>query len=77
MMITIYSVECTIKPLYNNHPRDLKKAVVVERWSFLEIMLLVKILFGHDSGWLLLTGGHYSGVVVSTGLTVGMKLKTI
>ena len=45
------------------------------RWSLLtsgccsEVDLVLKLL-GRDLGWSLLTGGRYSEVVVSTGLTV-------
>ncbi len=37
-----------------------------------EVNLVLKLL-GQDLGWLFLTGGRYSEVVVSTGLTVPQK----
>ncbi len=56
----------TVKPVYNGHPWDLKKAAVRQR-------CLIKLRFWlavEDSNWPLLTGGRCSQVVVKSGLTV-------
>ena len=60
----------TVKPVYNGHTWDLKKAAVWQR-------CLIKLWFrlvADDSKWPLLTGGCCSQVVVSTGLTVCWKM---
>ncbi len=56
----------TYEPVYNDHPRDLKKAAVRQR-------CLIKLRFRlavDGSNWPLLTGGLCSQVVVKSGLTV-------
>jgi hypothetical protein len=56
----------TVKPVHNDHPRDLKKVGVWQR-------CLIKLRFTlvvDDSIWLLLTGGRCSQVVVKSGLTI-------
>jgi hypothetical protein len=45
----------------------------VQRWSLSEVLSPVIISVGRDSGWPLLTSGHYSQVVVNTGLAVQSK----
>ncbi len=61
----------TAKPVYNDHPRDLKNVVVVERFVW-KRSVVSEIQAGVDpSSWPLLTGGHCSEeVVVKTVLTV-------
>ena len=56
----------TVKPVYNGHPWDLKKAAV---WQRCLIKLRFRLVVG-DSNWPLLTGGRCSQVVVKSGLTV-------
>ncbi len=68
-----YFFWCTVKPVYNGHPWDLKKAAVWQR-------CLIKLRFRlavDDSNWPLLTGGRCSQVVVKSGLTVLFKLEFI
>jgi hypothetical protein len=58
--------ENTVKPVYNGHSRDQKKATVTQRG-------LIKLRFRlavDDSNWPLLTGGRCSQVVVRSGLIV-------
>jgi hypothetical protein len=55
-----------VKPVYNDHPWDLKKVAVGQR-------CLIKLIFRlavDDSNWPLSTGGPCSQVVVKSGLTV-------
>jgi hypothetical protein len=71
----------TVKPVNNDHRWDLKKVAVVQNNS--SCLMGVQTgrvnfevaLVGWDSGWSLLTGGRYSNVVVSTGLTVLFLMK--
>ncbi len=53
--------------MYNDHPWDLKIVAVVERWSLFSGHLCSKVLLWDIK---MLTGGRYSEVVVSSGLTV-------
>jgi len=59
-------IRITVKPVYNSHIWDLKKAAV---WQRCLIKVRVRLVVD-DSKWPLLTGGRCSQVVVSTGLTV-------
>ncbi len=62
----IISKASTVKPVYNNHPWDLKKVIVCKRG-------LIKVRFRlvvDESNRPLLTDGHCSEVVVKAVLTV-------
>ncbi len=61
----------TVKPVYNGHPLDQKKAAV---WQRCLIKLRFRLAVDY-SNWLLLTGGRCSQMVVNSGLTVIPKLK--
>jgi hypothetical protein len=55
----------TVKPEYNNHPRDPKFVAVLDRWSlFRGNFMFQKIENGTPNG------GRYRQVVVNSGLTV-------
>ena len=59
----------TVKPVYNDHPRDPKVVTVVDRWSlFRGSFMLWKLKMVPQSG------GRYSEVVISSGLTVQAAL---
>jgi|688.fasta_scaffold374813_1 hypothetical protein len=68
----------TVKPVYNGHPRDPKKAAVARRWPlFIGSSYKTSIeLEVWGLGWPLLTGGRYWEVVFNTGLTVQSNLWT-
>ncbi len=53
----------TVKPVYNDHPQDPKKVVVVDRWSLLRGHLCYKTSNWDLKMWPLLTCGRYSEVV--------------
>ncbi len=66
----LFSYYCTVKPVYNGLPWDLKKVAVWKRGLIkLGFKLAVNV-----SNWRLLTGGRYSQVVVNSGLTVFVKV---
>ncbi len=47
--------------VYNDHPRDLKFVVVVDRWSlFIDNSMLLRLKLGHQNGgrWSLFGGGR-------------------
>ncbi len=60
----------TVKPVYNDHNRDPKIVAVVGRWSLFRGRLCNKGSKWDHKWWSLQTGGRYSEVVVSSGLTV-------
>jgi hypothetical protein len=63
-----YSQTCVHLP-----PLRLKKVAIVQCRSLLRGCSLINIFFlleSWSSGWLLLTGGHCSEVIVRTGLAV-------
>jgi hypothetical protein len=62
--LIFYIISRTVKPVYNSHPWDLKKVVVMQR------VFLKRSVVRKASDWPLLTGGHCSEVVVRSGLTV-------
>ncbi len=64
--------ENIVKPVYNGHPWDPQKGPLFRggRYSEGTPIKLVWIWDVWGSGWPLLTGGRYSEVAVSTGLTL-------
>ncbi len=65
MMLPVY--HCTVKLEYYD-PWDPQTVVVIQKVVVGQIF--IHISWVGDSGWLLLTGGCCSEVVVNTGLTV-------
>ena len=55
----------TVKPVYNDHPRDPEIVVIVERWSLFRGQLCDKNIKPGPQ-----KGGCYLKVVVNSGLTV-------
>jgi len=65
---------CTVKLVFNDHPLDPKIVAVFVRWSlFRGTVLVKKFKMGLKNGGRYVTGGCYSGVVVSSRLTVCAK----
>ncbi len=63
--------------MYNDHPWDPKKVAAVDRWSLFRGHLRNK-----SSKWdlkkvVVIDGGRYSEVVVSSGLTVALHFKFV
>ncbi len=72
LLYPIYLLAHTVKPTYNSHPGGPKKWPLYRSGRSLEVFqskLFLKLVWP-DLFWPLLTDGHYSEVVVNTGLTV-------
>ncbi len=60
----LINITYTVKLVYNDHSRDLKYVVVVDRWSLFRGSFMLLRLW--DSKMSLWAGGSFSKVVVSS-----------